>query len=57
MLYIWVTNRKGKKAEKADVWLGPLALMVLKTLETIGPLHGHGLEQISDNSLSLVPWT
>ena len=25
---------------KADVWQGTLALMVLKTLETLGPLHG-----------------
>jgi PadR family transcriptional regulator len=29
--------------EKADVWLGTLALMVLKTLETMGPLHGYGV--------------
>lgn len=28
---------------KADVWQGTLALMVLKTLETLGPLHGYGL--------------
>ena len=25
-------------SEKADVWQGTLALMVLKTLETLGPL-------------------
>ena len=25
---------------KADVWQGTLALMVLKTLEAMGPLHG-----------------
>jgi len=29
--------------EKADVWQGTLALMVLKTLETLGPLHGYGI--------------
>ena len=29
---------------KPDVWQGTLALMVLKTLETIGPLHGYGIE-------------
>jgi transcriptional regulator len=29
--------------EKADVWQGTLALMVLKTLETMGPLHGYGI--------------
>ena len=26
-----------------DVWQGTLALMVLKTLETMGPLHGYGI--------------
>ncbi|HEY7336302.1 MAG TPA: PadR family transcriptional regulator [Bryobacteraceae bacterium] len=30
-------------ADKLDVWQGTLALMVLKTLETIGPLHGYGI--------------
>ena len=28
---------------KTDVWQGTLALMVLKTLETLGPLHGYGI--------------
>jgi PadR family transcriptional regulator PadR len=28
---------------KADVWQGTLALMVLKTLERTGPLHGYGI--------------
>jgi len=45
------------KTPKADVWQGTLALMVLKTLETLGPLHGYGLarriEQTSDNLLAL----
>jgi PadR family transcriptional regulator PadR len=43
--------------EKADVWQGTLALMVLKTLETMGPLHGYGIarriEQTSGNRLAL----
>src|ERR1041384_3219601 len=43
--------------EKADVWQGTLALMVLKTLETLGPLHGYGIarriEQTSQNALVL----
>jgi transcriptional regulator len=43
--------------EKADVWQGTLALMVLKTLEALGPLHGYGIarriEQTSGNVLSL----
>jgi transcriptional regulator len=29
--------------EKTDVWQGTLALMVLKTLETIGAQHGYGI--------------
>ena len=43
--------------DKADVWQGTLALMVLKTIETLGPLHGYGIgrriEQTSGNLLSL----
>jgi transcriptional regulator len=42
-------------SDKTDVWQGTLALMVLKTLETIGPLHGFGIarriEQTSGNRL------
>lgn len=30
-------------SDKTDVWQGTLALMVLKTLETMGPLHGYGI--------------
>ena len=44
-------------AEKADVWQGTLALMILKTLETKGPLHGYGLarriEQTSGQRLQV----
>jgi transcriptional regulator len=44
-------------ADKAEVWQGTLALMVLKTLETLGPLHGYGIarriEQTSGDKLSL----
>jgi PadR family transcriptional regulator PadR len=40
-----------------DVWQGTLALMVLKTLETLGPLHGYGIarriEQTSDGRLAV----
>ena len=43
--------------EKTDVWQGTLALMVLKTLEAMGPLHGYGIarriEQTSGGRLSL----
>ena len=42
---------------KADVWQGTLALMILKTLETLGPLHGYGIarriEQISGDVLTV----
>jgi len=42
---------------KADVWQGTLALMILKTLETLGPLHGYGIarriEQTSGNRLAV----
>lgn len=43
--------------DKADVWQGTLALMVLKTIEAMGPLHGYGIarriEQTSGNLLAL----
>jgi PadR family transcriptional regulator PadR len=45
------------KPPKADVWHGTLALMVLKTLEALGPLHGYGvarrIEQTSDHLLAI----
>jgi transcriptional regulator len=41
--------------DKAGVWQGTLALMVLKTLEAMGPLHGYGvarrIEQTSGDRL------
>jgi PadR family transcriptional regulator, regulatory protein PadR len=40
---------------KSDVWLGTLAVMVLKTLDVLGPLHGYGIarriEQTSGDQL------
>jgi PadR family transcriptional regulator, regulatory protein PadR len=45
------------KEQKADVWQGTLALMVLKTLETLGPMHGYGIarriEQTSGDLLAV----
>ncbi len=42
---------------KPDILQGTLDLMVLKTLESMGPLHGYGIarriEQVSDQSLIL----
>ena len=44
-------------SEKPDVWQGTLALMVLKTLDAMGPLHGFGIarriEQTSGDLLSV----
>lgn len=38
-----------------DVWQGTLALMILKTLQSMGPLHGYGIarriEQVSGDQL------
>jgi PadR family transcriptional regulator PadR len=43
--------------DKKDVWQGTLALMVLKTLEAMGPLHGYGIarriEQTSGDLLAV----
>jgi PadR family transcriptional regulator PadR len=42
---------------KTEVWQGTLALMVLKTLEALGPQHGYGIarriEQTSEGLLSI----
>ena len=44
-------------SEKTDVWQGTLSLMILKTLEALGPLHGYGIarriEQTSGQRLSI----
>lgn len=46
-----------KPKPKSDVQQGTLALMVLKTLEVLGPVHGYGIakriEQISGELLSV----
>src|SRR5688572_1617311 len=40
---------------KTDVWQGTLALMVLKTLERAGSLHGYGIaRQIEETSAKLL---
>src|SRR5579863_9051020 len=43
--------------EEGEVWQGTLALMVLKSLEAMGPQHGYGLarriERISEDLLSI----
>ena len=44
-------------SQKAEVWQGTLALMILKTLEAMGPQHGYGIarriEQTSGHLLAL----
>jgi len=43
--------------QKLEVQQGTLALMILKTLEGLGPLHGYGIarriEEVSKNRLTL----
>jgi len=44
-------------ADKSDILQGTLDLMVLKTLEAMGPLHGYGIarriEQVSEDALQI----
>jgi PadR family transcriptional regulator, regulatory protein PadR len=48
-------------AEKSEVLQGTLDMLVLKTLESIGPMHGWGvsrrIQQVSDNALQLTQGT
>jgi PadR family transcriptional regulator PadR len=48
---------KGDGQAKTDVLQGTLDLMVLTTLESMGPLHGYGIarriEQVSNDALKL----
>lgn len=67
-VFLWTPQRcvlhfysmsKGKADEpkRSEVLQGTLDLMVLKTLETMGPLHGYGIarriEQLSEDVLQL----
>ncbi|MGZ9275311.1 MAG: PadR family transcriptional regulator, partial [Nitrospira sp.] len=46
-----------ERTDKADVLQGTLILLVLRTLDALGPLHGYGIarriEQISEDVLQL----
>jgi transcriptional regulator len=46
-----------RESEKTDILQGTLDLMILQTLDSMGPLHGYGIarriEQISDDLLKL----
>ena len=52
-----VGNQMEARMKRTDVQQGTLALMVLKTLQVLGPLHGYGIarriEQISGDRLQL----
>ena len=43
--------------EKTDVWQGTLALMALKTLEAMGPLHGYGIARRIEQTSGAVSYT
>jgi len=47
----------GAEGSRSEVLQGTLDLLILKTLETMGPMHGWGiarrLEQVSDNLLQM----
>jgi PadR family transcriptional regulator PadR len=49
--------RVSNETTKTDIWQGTLALMILKTLDTLGPLHGYGvarrIEQTSGQRLAV----
>jgi transcriptional regulator len=51
------TTEIRKTVDKQDVQPGALALMILKTLDVLGPLHGYGvarrIEETSGNRLAL----
>jgi PadR family transcriptional regulator, regulatory protein PadR len=56
-LPVVLQQEAGVTAHKAEVLQGTLDLIVLKTLETMGPMHGYGIarriEQVSRELLSL----
>jgi PadR family transcriptional regulator PadR len=57
-IFLLILNRRIRvTAQKAEVLQGTLDLIVLKTLETMGPMHGYGIarriEQVSRELLSL----
>ena len=59
MLLLDINRRKGRavSGSRSDVLQGTLDLMVLKTLETLGSMHGYGIakriEQVSSEMLQL----
>jgi len=51
------SRAEGKAGEKSDILQGTLDLMVLKTLDAMGPMHGYGIarriEQLSEEALQV----
>ena len=51
------SRAEGKTANKSDILQGTLDLMVLKTLDAMGPMHGYGIarriEQLSEEALQV----
>src|SRR3982075_4470285 len=63
-MFLWPSNRTAERSAaddmgdtKSDILQGTLDLMVLQTLDAMGPLHGYGvarrIEQISEDVLQL----
>ena len=57
-MLLYISHRRGSVADnKSEILQGTLDLMVLKTLDAMGPLHGYGIarriEQISDEALQV----
>src|SRR5690349_10723313 len=52
---LWPPNRSSMP--KTDIWQGTLALMILQTIDAMGPQHGYGIarriEQTSGDALSV----
>jgi PadR family transcriptional regulator, regulatory protein PadR len=55
--FLWPCERRQMQMPSSEVLQGTLDLMVLKTLDAMGPLHGYGIarriEQISEDVLQL----
>jgi PadR family transcriptional regulator len=57
MTFMLNINRTPLRSDKSEILRGTLDLLVLKTLDTLGPLHGYGIaqriQQVSGSLLAL----
>jgi PadR family transcriptional regulator, regulatory protein PadR len=57
MLSIGMSKERNTEVKRSELLQGTLDLMVLKTLDALGPLHGYGIarriEQVSEKVLQL----